>query len=126
MTPASLPESLTHHSEVCETVHQLILQENRCLKHTGNPPDEALLQAKRVALGELTASLAAIQSRQPDRPTPEVRAAAAKTQQIILKALLVDRENEKLLLAATAGPRPSKVLARPPAAQLRRAYSTSN
>ena len=121
----SLPETLALHSEICEAMHQIILMENRCLKSTGKPPDEAALQAKRIKLAELSASLATIQAQTSSRPTPEIRAAAARAQQTILKALLVDRENEKLLLKAIAAPVPLKTTPRPPAAHFHRAYASA-
>jgi len=122
----SLPGTLHHHAEICEEMHQIFLLENRCLKGTGKPPDDALLQTKRSKLAELTASLAAIQAATFIHPTPEIRAAAAKAQQIILKALLVDRENEKLLLKAISAPIPAKTAGRPPVAHFQRAYASAN
>ena len=123
MNPASLSEALRTHGEICESLHQIILKENRALKSTGKAPDEELLQAKRAVLAELTASFAVIRARSAGRATPEVRAAAEKAQQAILKALLVDRENEQLLLQCDVVPRPAQVAIRPPAAQFQRAYA---
>ena len=119
-----LPKALHLHSEICEAMHQIFLMENRCLKSTGNPPDEDLLQAKRTKLAEMSASLAAVRAMTFTRPTPEIRAAAAKAQQTILKALLVDRENEKLLLKAISVPIPPKSAGRPPTAHFLRAYAS--
>ena len=123
MKSASLSEALHLHGEICESLHQIILRENRALKGTGHAPDEDLLQAKRAMLAELSASFAQIRARSAGRATPEVRAAAEKAQQAILKALLVDRENEQLLLQCDVVPRPAQTLMRPPAAQFQRAYA---
>jgi len=122
----SLPDALHLHGEICESLHQLFLKENRGLKTTGNPPDEEFLRGKRAALAELTASLGHVRSYPVDRATPGIRAAAEKAQQAILKALLVDRENEKLLLQCEFVPRPTVVVTRPPAAQFQRAYARRN
>ena len=123
MTPATLSEAIRLHGEICESLHQIILRENRALKLTGNPPDEALLQLKRATLAELSASLGVIRARSGGRATAELRAAAEKAQQAILKALLVDRENEQLLLQCDVVPRPAPVAIRPPAARFQRAYA---
>ena len=123
MNPASLSDALRTHGEICESLHQLILKENRALKSTGRAPDEELLQAKRGVLAELSASFTVIRARSAGRATPEVRAAAEKAQQAIMKALLVDRENEQLLLQCDVVPRPTQVSIRPPAAQFQRAYA---
>lgn len=125
MTPTTLPEALHLHGEICESLHQLILQENRSLKTTRKPTDETLLAAKRAALAELSASLAGVRSRAIGRATPESRAAAAKAQQTILKALLVDRENEQLLLQCDTPPRPAPAMTRPPAAQFQKMYAAT-
>lgn len=123
----TLPDALNLHWEICEAMHQIILNENRSLKGTGNPPDEPSLEAKRAALAALSKSLATIQAQSLNRQaTAESRAAAAKAQQTILKTLLVDRENEKLLLEAIAAPRPPKTLSRPPAAHFQRAYGSAS
>ena len=123
MTPASLPEALRLHGEICESLHQIILKENRALKSSGRAPDEDILQAKRALLAELTASFAVIRARSAGRATPEIRAAAEKAQQAILKALLVDRENEQLLLQCDVVQRSAPVVIRPPVTQFQRAYA---
>lgn len=122
----SIPEALHLHSEICEAMHQIFLLENRCLKSNGTPPDEALLHAKRTTLAELSASLTSLRAMTATRPTPEIRSAAAKAQQAILKALLVDRENEKLLLKAISFPSPATTMGRPPAAHFQRAYANAS
>ena len=118
-----LPDTLHLHGEICETLHQLILKENRALKSTGQPPDESSLQVKRTALAELSESLARLRARPAGRATPEIRAAAEKAQQTILKALLVDRENEQLLLQCDTAPHTAPAATRPHAAHFQRAYS---
>lgn len=123
MTATSLPEALHLHWEICESLHQLILQENRSLKSTRKPTEQTLLEAKRAALAELTASLNELRSRSTGRATPASRTAAAKAQQTILKALLVDRENEQLLLQCDTPARPAPVMSRPPAAQFQKVYA---
>ena len=121
----SLPDTLDHHAEICEAMHQIILDENRRLKVAGNPPDEASLQAKRATLAELSKSLTTIRTQTCSPVTPAIRAAAARAQQTILKALLVDRENEKLLLKAITVPPPPKTASRPPTAHFQRAYCSA-
>lgn len=122
----SLHDALNLHSDICETMHNIMLKENRHLKATGTPPDDAFLHAKRLTLAELGASLAMLRAQASTRSTPEIRAAATKAQQTILKALLVDRENEQLLLKSAVAPRmPRTTAARPPSAHFKRAYSNA-
>jgi hypothetical protein len=117
---------LQAHAAICEALHQLILKENRFLKSTGRLPDESILAAKRAALAELSASLTQLRLRSSDRLPADAGALATKAQQIVLKALLVDRENEQLLLKCTVGSSASRPAApRPLAAHLQRAYASS-
>ena len=122
----SLSQAHTAHAEICDDLYKLMLDENRHLKASDRPPEEAFLNQKRTLLASLTLSLDAVTGRAGERgiPTPELRGAMEKVQQIILKALLLDRENEQLLLKSTLQPRPAVAAgsARPAATQLQRAY----
>ena len=122
----SLSQALTAHAELCDDLYKLMLDENRHLKASDRPPDEALLNQKRTLLASLTLSLDTVTGRAGDRgiPTPELRGAMEKVQQIILKALLLDRENEQLLLKTTLHPKPATWVgsARSNASQLQRTY----
>ena len=120
----SLPDTLRAHAAICEGLHQLMLKENRFLKGAGRLPDEASLQAKRDALAELSASLAQLRGETVSHPTPEIRAAAEKTQQIILKSLLVDRENEQLLLKCASARRTAQAAPRLSGSHFQRVYSS--
>lgn len=122
----SLPHALTSHAEICNELYELMLDENRLLKASGRAREEAFLNRKRTMLATLTCSLEAVRADASQRGsnTPELRGAMEKVQQIILKALLLDRENEQLLLKSTFQPKPAVALgsARPAAAHLQRIY----
>jgi hypothetical protein len=81
--------------DLCEEVYQLMLDENRVLKASGQPPEESLLNRKRALLARLDESLGRLKgvAAQSKATTPELRAAMEKGQQSILRALLLDREN---------------------------------
>ena len=122
----SLPHALTAHAEICDELYELMLDENRFLKSSDRAREEVFLNRKRAMLASLTRSLDAVRERasRAGSKTPELRIAMEKVQQIILKALLLDRENEQLLLKSTLQPRPAVAAgsARPAATQLQRAY----
>lgn len=122
----SLPHALTSHAEICDELYELMLDENRFLKASGRAKEEAFLNRKRAMLASLTRSLEAVREGASQRgsSTPELRVAMEKVQQIILKALLLDRENEQLLLKSTLQPKPAVAVgsARPAASQLQRIY----
>lgn len=121
---ATLPGALREHTEVCEEIYELMLDENRLLKSVGGHPDERILKRKRALLAALTPALAQLREAGAKREgvSPEVRGKMEKAQQTILKALLLDRENEQLLLKSPLSTRPANAAPRPAAAQLQRAY----
>lgn len=120
----SLLDLLQRHASLCDEIHALMLAENRLIRTSGRPPHDAFLADKRSKLAELTRSLEEVRAAQITRGplTPELRAAIEKAQQTILKALLLDRENEQLLLKATMPARPAPVAVKPAVANVAKAY----
>jgi hypothetical protein len=122
----SLPQALTHHAEVCDEIYELMLAENRILKANGRGLEDSFLNRKRAMLLSLTTSLESVRNhaRLRDSITPELRGAMEKVQQIILKTLLLDRENEQLLLKTALHPVAAPALRAAPAAaaQVQRIY----
>ena len=129
MTPA---ESLQQHQQLCDELYQLALEENRFLKQNQRLPEAALLDRKRLLLGRLDASLAALKAANlsavanaAERPTAAARAdraAVEKARARIMQILHLDRENEQLLFRYSLGAGPRPVGATPPPSQLQRIY----
>ena len=123
----NLPESLTTHTALCEEIYDLMIEENRHLRSSGKPPQDALLNRKGALLGTLSFSLerirAAIAESMPT--SAEIRQCVQRAQQTILKALLLDRENEQLLLKCTMQKRPPVAASRPALSQVQRIYGRS-
>ena len=96
----TLIESLQTHTDACEQMYRLMLELNRVLKAGTATPDAALLERKRAALIILGDSLAELKSfgEKPPGTSAADRSAMEKCQRSILKALLLDRDNEQLLL----------------------------
>ena len=117
-----MEKQLHEHIGDCEAALAVIAEENRMLLR-GEPADEALLERKRTILARLTDSLEALQKADKSGRITD-RARLEKGRQIILKALLLDRENEQLLLKSAFVHRAAPAL-RPSASQLQRLYSQS-
>jgi hypothetical protein len=120
-----LEMTLQAHAQICDEMHQVILEENRFLKTAGRPPEESFLVRKRNALMTLSGSVAMLQGigAQARSTVPAVKALIEKVQQTIMRALLVDRENEQLLLKCSMRPHMAQpVMVRPSATHLQRAY----
>ncbi len=124
----NLTESLSTHTALCEEIYGLMIQENRHLRNAGNPPPDTMLSKKSVLLGTLSFSLERIRAAIAEAfPTSaEIRSCVQKAQQTILKALLLDRENEQLLLKCTMQRRSLPPSVRPPASQLQKAYGRAS
>ncbi len=90
--------TLEEHIQISQSVYSLLLEENRVLKETGALPGAEMLQKKRHLLDRLSESLARMKKEtvKPGISSLERRNLVEKAQQIILKTLLQDRENEQL------------------------------
>ena len=118
----SLEATLQDHTALCSRIYDLMIEENRHLSTVGTPPDDALLERKRTLLAALTPSLDRLRAVSGQATAPETRSIIEKAMQTILKALLLDRENEQLLLKSTITRRSSGIQPRPAASHLQRIY----
>lgn len=119
--------ALERHQQLCDTIHQCILDENRFLRQHQRAPDAELTRRKEALLAQLDASLESLRAE----PAASVRDATAKgllekTRARILQILQLDKENEQLLLrcslapARPAGPAPAIA---PSVAMLQKIYA---
>ena len=89
-------ELLEGYQRLCETVQNLLIQESTALKQ-GELPSTELLQKKADLLPQLEAGVQALKS--VDKLLPEDKKIVQKIQQKIMKMLMLDQENEKMLLS---------------------------
>ena len=119
--------ALERHQQLCDAIHQCVLDENRFLRQHQRPPDAGLTKRKEALLAQLDASLEALRAE----PAASVRDAGAKallekSRARILQILQIDQENEQLLLrcslapARTTSPAPGLT---PSAAMLQKIYA---
>ena len=91
--------TLQQHQQLCDEIHQCVLDENRFLRQHQRVPDEALLARKRGLLEKLDLSLAALrQIPAASARDASLQAGLEKTRARILQILQLDKENEQLLL----------------------------
>jgi hypothetical protein len=87
------------HHQLCDDIHQCVLDENRFLRQHQRAPDAALLERKAALLAKLDTSLEALRAvPAASVRDPEMRTALEKTRARILQVLQLDKENEQLLL----------------------------
>jgi len=92
-------ETILEHHQLCDEIHQSVLEENRFLRQHQRAPDAALLERKRALLGKLDATLTALRALPAaSARDPGTRAQLEKTRARILQILQLDQENEQLLL----------------------------
>lgn len=106
-------DSIREHQQLCDEIHQCVLDENRFLRQQQRAPDAALLDRKRELLARLDTTLAALRTvPAASAREPELRAQLEKTRTRILQILQLDKENEQLLLRCSLAPsRPSAAAA---------------
>ncbi len=119
------------HSTLCEEVYSLLLDENQILRGAGRLEESGILDKKRMLLKALDDSLQ--QMRAAARATavaktPTLRSVAAKAQRVLLKAMLLDKENEQLLLkhALSSSSGEVQIIPKPTAKQVRKRYEFQN
>jgi hypothetical protein len=102
-------EAIQEHHQLCDEIHQCVLDENRFLRQQQRVPDAVLLDRKRGLLTKLDATLAALRTvPAASARDPETRAQLEKTRARILQILQLDKENEQLLLRCSlAATRPA-------------------
>jgi hypothetical protein len=120
-------DSLYAHSSLCEEVYDFFLEENRHLRSSDRPVSEELSDRKRFLLNALDASLRRLRENIKQggfKKSALLRGAAAKAQRILLRAMLLDKENEQLLLkhALTSSSGEVQIIPKPTAKQVRRRY----
>jgi hypothetical protein len=119
------------HGTLCEEVYSLLLEENRILRGSGELEKSGVLDKKRMLLNALDNSLQ--QMRQAARATavaktPVLKTVATKAQRVLLKAMLLDKENEQLLLkhALSSSSGEIQIIPKPTAKQVKKRYESQN
>lgn len=113
-------ETIQEHHQLCDEIHQCVLDENRFLRQQQRAPDTALLDRKRTLLAKLDTTLAALRSvPAASARDPETRAQLENTRARILQILQLDKENEQLLLRCSlAATRPANAAVPGPTASV--------
>lgn len=119
------------HSLLCEEVYNLMIEENRVLRGTGRIAQWEVLEKKRLLLRALEDSLLTMRqstSVAKAPKTPALKAVATKAQRVLLKAMLLDKENEQLLLkhALSSSSGELQIIPKPTARQVRKRYESQN
>jgi hypothetical protein len=111
-------QSLRQHLAVCEELLALVMREKKVWQDPDAPPSIELYQTKKNLLPRLQNSLDAIRSAraawqsmtpQERSQIPEAGPLLQQTQNLILRIIVLDRENEQALLRRGFGPTTQRV-----------------
>ena len=106
-------QSLRQHQAVCEELLALVMREKKVWQDPDAPPSLELYQTKKNLLPRLQNSLDAIRSAraawqsmtpQERSQIPDAGSLLQQTQNLILRIIVLDRENEQALLRRGFGP----------------------
>lgn len=108
-----IAQTLREHCALCEELLSLVMREKKAWKDQDAPPSLELYQAKKALLPRLDQSLEQIKTCRAawQKMTPkersqygEIGVLLQQTQNLILKIIVLDRENEQVLLRRGLGP----------------------
>ena len=93
-------EVLKQHLELCNDVHQLLLEENTWLKVQKKVPEMQFLDKKKTIVERLESSLANLKKLKPEffSPFDESKKLVGESHAKLLQIFYLDRENEELLV----------------------------
>src|ERR1044071_490146 len=92
-------ETIREHHQLCDEIHQCVLEENRFLRQHQRTPDATFVNRKRELLAKLDRTLGPLRGLPAaSARDAETRDQLEKTRGRILQILQLDKENEQLLL----------------------------
>lgn len=107
MDPEKVEVVLSEHIRLCGDLHELLVDEGKIMRNTGAPPDEDFLQKKAEYLPVLEKGLQLLQkiNEEPESFPRGISKLVEKARSEIMKLLMLDRENERLLLKVSLPPK---------------------
>ncbi len=99
-------EIIEDFSTLIQAAESLLAEENGLLKQGHGHTSSTLLDQKRVLIAELDSLLEATRARS-EEATPEEKSHISRLQARLMKLLVLDRENERMLLQSTLPQRPA-------------------
>lgn len=124
MDPDKAEVILREHIRLCSDLHDLFIEEGKIMRSTGSVPDEAFLARKEAFLPVLTKGLELLQeiNGSPESFPSNLDSVVKECRSKVMKLMLLDRENERLLLKCTLPPKMRKTYGKLGAGQIAKAY----
>lgn len=116
---------LREHIRLCSDLHEIFIEEGKIMRATGSPPDEAFLARKAEFVPVLDKGLALLKriNDEPGSFERELEPLVKEARDCIMKLMMLDRENERLLLKSSLSPKMKEVFGRAAPGQVAKAYA---
>ncbi len=115
---------LREHLRLCGDLHEIFIEEGKVMRATGAPPDEAFLERKGGYLPVLGKGLELLQriGAEPESFPRSLGPLVKDCRAMIMKLMMLDRENERLLLKCTLPPKMRQSYGKVAPGQLAKVY----
>lgn len=115
---------LREHVRLCGDLHDIFIEEGRIMRATGAPPEEAFLERKAGFLPVLGKGLELLQriNEAPASFPRSLEPLVKDCRDKIMKLMMLDRENERLLLKTTLPPKMRQTYGKVAPGQLAKVY----
>ncbi len=125
MDPEQIERILKEHIRLCSDLRDLFIEEGKIMRLTGLPPDEAFLKKKQGFLPALDKGLEFLQriNEDPDAFDRSVAPLVEEARSQVMKLMMLDRENERLLLKTSLPPKMKQAYGKAAAGQVAKAYA---
>ena len=124
MDPEKAEAILREHVRLCSDLHELFIEEGRIMRATGAPPDDAFLERKQSYLPVLEKGLELLRkiNEEPESFPRSLEPLVSECRSKIMKLMMLDRENERLLLKSSLPPRMKEAYSKVGPGRIAKAY----
>jgi len=115
---------LREHIRLCTDLHELFIEEGQAMRATGAMPDEDLLERKKAFVDVLDKGLQLLRKiNESGEPVPRpLQPLVKECRDKIMKLMMLDRENERLLLKNSLPPKMKEAYRKVAPGQIAKAY----
>ena len=124
MDPVKAEAILREHVRLCSDLHDLFIEEGKIMRTTGAPPDEAFLRKKEEFLPVLDKGIELLKAinAEPENFPRGLSSLVEESRSKIMKLMMLDRENERLLLKTSLPPKMKEAYGKVAPGQVARTY----
>lgn len=124
MDSAKTEAILREHLRLCGDLRELFVEEGQLMRATGELPSEEFLEKKQSFVGVLDKGLELLrQINESGEPVPRsLQPLVKECRDTIMKLMMIDRENERLLLKNSLPPRMKAAYSKVAPGQIAKAY----